>query len=151
MDSVHPGDSHPMTPRPVGRGLDLVIACAVVGLLVVLAIPAQRTVTSETRAAEVRALAASIGGAAAFAHSIWQSQGAPPEIVVKRGRVQLVNGYPTATTVSLLLEESELMAFRPQQGGLQHRSATGGGCAVQYRPSPRRGERPVVSVQTTGC
>jgi hypothetical protein len=132
--------------------LDALVSLLALALLAGVAIPSHQGATTAAREQEVRAVAASLDGAARFAHSLWQAQGAPREIKVRRGRVAMVNGYPSAQGVALLLEESELLGFAASAGTLQHRDARQGDrCGVRYRSSARVGEPPSIVLALDGC
>jgi hypothetical protein len=132
-------------------GLELVAAVACLAVLAAMAIPRQLAVSAEARRAQVVALEASIRSAARFGHSLWQAAGAPEALEAGRGRVTMVNGYPSATGLSLLLEQAEAMAFTHEGGAWRHRDGGAERCAVLYAPPARRGAAPSVEVDVGGC
>ncbi len=143
----------PDEPRQAGWSfgrLDAVLALLALALLATMAIPSHQGATTGARRQEVRAVAGSLEGAARFAHSIWQAQGAPTELRVRRGRVVMTHGYPAASSIALLLEESELMGFSVAAGTLQHRDARAA-CGVRYEPATQPGLEPAVTLVLDGC
>lgn len=148
--SLH--DTTPAAARPrIGR-LDLVLAVACLGTLAAVAVPRQQDLTSRNRLTEVQALADSLRSSARLAHSLWQAQGEPAAITVRRGRVHMVNGYPAAADLALLLEEPETMAFTHEGGAWRHRDDRGDAfCGVGYAPPASASGSPSIRLQTAGC
>ena len=138
-----------LIPRPrIDRG-NLAITAACVAMLAAVAVPLQSDVGAEVRRTEVAALARSIEGAARLGHSLWQAAGAPAVLETGRGRVAIVNGYPAAADLPLLLEKAESLAFAHERGMWTHRDA--GSCGVRYAPPDRRGGSPILEPDLTGC
>jgi len=149
MDSQ--GAGQPVSWPGIGR-LDLVVVVTCLGALAAVAVPRQRDVTAETRRTEISALADSIRGAARFGHSLWQAGGAPEVLEAEHGRVAIVNGYPAADDLALLLEEPETMAFTHAGGAWQHRGlGPDRPCGVSYAPPARPGKAPDVRLILAGC
>ena len=136
----------------IGR-LDLVLAIACLSILAVVALPNHRVATAETRSMETAALAASLTSAAALGHSLWRARGAPGKLDIERNgtmvRVAMVNGYPSAASLPLLLEEPETNGF--SQVGASWRHGGTATCAVTYAPPRWMGNRPEISTDTSGC
>ncbi|MBM4196418.1 MAG: hypothetical protein FJ197_04860 [Gammaproteobacteria bacterium] len=132
-----PGRSSPL-PRLRFSALYAMVALMAVALLVALAVPARQDTLSVTRQAEVRAMAAIVSGA---------------ELVVRRGRVAMVNGWPSPGGVGLLLEDAELMGFTLSNAGvLQHRGASrDAGCRVRYAAPLQLGAEPVIESALEDC
>ncbi len=137
-------------PR-IGR-LDVALVVACLGMLAAVAVPRQQNLTAETHRAEVSALADSIRSAAHFGHTLWQARGRPASVDLGRRHIGIVNGYPAAADLALLLEQPEVMAFRHAGGTWQHRDrGAGEPCGVSYAP-PRPGARePNVRLRVSGC
>lgn len=135
----------------IGR-LDVVLVVACLGMLAAVAVPRQQSMTGAAYRAEVNALAGSVRGAAAFGHAQWQARGEPAGLDTARGRVRMVNGYPAAADLDLLLEPSEVMAFRHARGTWRHRASDAGEhCSVRYTPPETSRVEPTVQLQTSGC
>ncbi len=135
----------------IGR-LDVVLAVACLAVLAAVAIPRQQGMTAAARRAEVNALAGSIRGAAAFGHALWEARDEPSGVDTARGHVRIVNGYPAAADLALLLEPSEAMAFRHAQGSWRHRDAgVDERCGVSYAPPASARVDPDVRLQVSGC
>lgn len=128
----------------------VLVAC--LGLLAVVAVPRQRDISAKTHRTEAMALAGSVQSAARLGHSLWRARGQPKALHVDRGRVAMVNGYPAAADLALLLEEPEAMAFEHSNGSWQHRDVSSDRpCAVTYAPPARSGQGPLVSENLAGC
>jgi hypothetical protein len=135
----------------VGR-LDIALVVAVLALLAAVAVPRQQDMSAAAHRREVDALAQSIRGAAQFAHDLWRNQGEPPVLALARGEVRIVNGYPAAADLALLLEEPEAMAFRQVGGAWQHRDRSAGRlCGVAYAPPAAGGGAPEVRLHLKSC
>jgi hypothetical protein len=109
-------------------------------------------VTAETRRTEVTALAASVRSAARFGHSLWLAQGGGTALAVRRGRIHIVNGYPAAGDLALLLEEPETMAFVGEKGLWRHGGVPPGReCHIRYAPPSHSGAQPQIDVALDDC
>lgn len=139
----------------IGR-LDLAVAVACLGALAALAVPRQREVSAQTHRTEIEAMASSIRSAASLGHALWRARGGPATLEVERGavkvRVAMVNGYPAAGDLALLLEEPETMAFVHAGGAWRHRGVgEGNRCGVNYAPPQRPNQPPSVRLEVTDC
>ena len=136
----------------LGR-VDVFVAIACLGALAAVALPGQREVTAETRRMETAALASSLHSAAALGHSLWRARGAPEMLEIERNgtmvRVAMLNGYPTAASLPLLLEAPETTGFSQVGGAWRHGGTAA--CAVSYAPPRFMGNRPEISTDTSGC
>jgi hypothetical protein len=134
--------------------LDVVVAIACLGTLATVALPRQREVMAETRRTETHALVASLRSAASFGHALWIARGAPDSLAIERNgatvRIAMVNGYPSAASLPLLLEEPELAGFARTGATFRYRGA-GEGCSITYVPPQRPGTAPGIDADTSGC
>lgn len=151
LAQVLPGTAVPAGRRRIGR-LDLALAVACLGLLATFAVPRQQALTAQSQRTEVGALTESVRSAAGLAHALWQAQGQPAVLELERGAVRMVNGYPAAGDLALLLEPPETMAFNHAAGDWQHRDRDAASpCGVSYRPPAQGGSEPLVRVLLSGC
>ena len=138
----------------LGR-LDLVVAIACLGALAAVALPGQRAVTAETRRMETAALASSLRSAADLGHSLWLARGAPDTLEIERDgatvRVAMRNGYPSAASLPLLLEEPETNGFAQTGDTWRHEAGGAGKCRVTYEPARSPGAKPHITSHLEGC
>ncbi len=145
------GNAAPASGRRLGR-LDLILAVGCVGMLAAVAVPRQQALTASSLRTEAGALAESVRSAALLGHSLWQAQGEPPMLQIGRGRVEIINGYPAAKDLALLLEPAEVMAFSHERGTWQHRDRDEESpCGVTYAPPLASSQEPVVRLRVSGC
>ncbi len=145
------GADQPASRAGIGR-IDLVLVVTCLGAMAAVAVPRQRDVTAQARRTESMALAQSISSAARFGHSLWQAGGGPDVLQAGRGPIAIVNGYPAADDLPLLLEEPETMAFDHAGGAWQHRGLPRDRrCGVSYAPPAQPDEAPVVRLNVAGC
>jgi len=128
---------------------DLAVAAACLVGLAMIALPRQWHSAAGVRRTEVAALAGSIASAAALGHSLWLAAGAPGTLVLPRGPVRIVNGYPAESDLPRLLEPAETLAFVQEGGRWSHRDAHA--CALRYAPPASRGGTAAVASETDGC
>lgn len=145
------GNTAPASGRRIGR-LDLVLAVGCLGMLAAVAVPRQQVLTARSLRTETGALAESVRSAALLGHSLWQAQGEPPVLQTGRGRIEIINGYPAAEDLALLLEPAEVMAFDHTKGTWQHRErGDDSPCGVAYAPPLASTQEPVVRLRVSGC
>lgn len=131
--------------------VDAVILVAIVAMAAAIAVPRQSGLASEARRGQVAALARSAESAARLAHSQWEARGRPPAVPGSRGLIAMVNGYPSAATLPLLLAEAETAPFVHEAGAFRHAEAGAAGCGVQYAPPADSGAPPRITATTDGC
>jgi hypothetical protein len=131
--------------------VDAVILVAIVGMAAGFAVPRQADLARAARREQVEALARSAGSAAALAHAQWEARGRPPTLPGARGLVAMVNGYPSAATLPLLLATAETAPFAHESGAFRHAAADGRGCGVDYAPPGDSGAAPRITTLTDGC
>jgi hypothetical protein len=129
-----------------------VLAVTCVGALAAVAVPRQQELTERNRLTEVQALADSVRSAAMFGHSVWHTRGMPEVLDIAGGPVRIVNGYPAAGDVALLMERAESLGFAQSGGTWRHHDERGGEiCGVQYAPPADAAQPPTVRLHTKGC
>jgi len=128
----------------------VLIACLCAGAVV--AVPRHVQIASETRLAEVTALARGAKTAAQLAHSRWLAASQPPTIEGTRGVVAMTYGYPSVATLPLMLAEAETATFSYDGGVWRHGNLSADrACGVSYQPPAAPGQNPAISPQTSGC
>jgi type II secretory pathway pseudopilin PulG len=130
--------------------VDALVVVAVAALAAAVAVPRQQDLARDTRRAQVVALARSAGSAATLAHSQWQAGGKPATLRGTRGLVAMINGYPSAATLPLLLAEPEAAGFAHDAGEFRH-SGAAGSCGVRYLPPASAGTAPRIVSNLEGC
>ena len=138
----------------LGR-IDVFVAIACLGALAAVALPGQREVTAETRRMETAALASSLRSAADLGHSLWLARGAPDTLEIERDgvtvRVAMKNGYPSAASLPLLLEEPETNGFAQTGDTWRHQAGGAGSCGATYEPPRSQGAKPQITPHLEGC
>jgi type II secretory pathway pseudopilin PulG len=131
--------------------VDALVVIAIAAVAAGMAVPRQQDLAREARRAQVIALARSAGSAAALAHSQWEARGRPATVSGSRGLVAMVNGYPSAATLPLLLAEAEAVAFAHDAGRFRHVEASSPACGVSYAPPATGESAPRIVSQIDGC
>lgn len=132
--------------------LDAAILIACLGAGAVVAVPRHLQFSTQTRVAEVAALARGARTAAELAHSRWRAADRPATITGARGVVAITHGYPSAATLSLMLADAETAAFLYEGGVWRHAGLRAHRpCGVTYQPPAAAGLSPIISDYTSGC
>jgi hypothetical protein len=132
--------------------VDLVVLSTCFAMLAVVAVPRHLSISSEARLADASHLALSVESAVSLAHSVWEAQSGPSTLNLPRGRVRMVNGYPSATTVQLILDDAETADFEFHAGRWQHRDlGPGRTCGVAYEPPAAPALLPKIETLYRGC
>jgi hypothetical protein len=134
------------------RRLDFAVTISCLALLAMMAVPRHSVFTSEIRRQQVAALSASVRSAAQLGHALWRANGEPLVLAMPRGRVMMIDGYPTPADLRFLLDDSEGMAFRASRGTWQHRDLpVDRPCGLTYSAPARAGDEPAVRPHLDGC
>jgi hypothetical protein len=132
--------------------VDLLVLITCFSTMAAVAVPRHLNMTEAARRAELSSLARGINSASELGHRLWLAAGRPDSLETERGQLNLRHGFPSSETLTILLEQSELMPFISQNGAWQHRMAPSGDvCHVSYRPPRRLGEKPRIAVDESGC
>jgi hypothetical protein len=132
--------------------VDLVVLITCFGTMAAVAVPRHLSLTETARRTELSSLTGSLNSAADLGHRLWLAAGRPDSLETEGGQLDLINGFPSALTLSTLLKQSELMPFHFQNGIWQHRAGSpGDACSVSYQPPRRIGENLRITVDETGC
>jgi hypothetical protein len=143
-----------LTRRPKSRRLalsrvDIAVLLCCFSVLAVVAVPRHLSLTADTRRAELHALAANIGNAAEFAHALWLARQKPPMLSLPGGDVVMINGFPSAATVSGALQPPIGAGFAFSAGTWSLAGTRT--CAVEYQPPEFPGALPSVVTIERGC
>jgi MSHA pilin protein MshA len=131
--------------------IELVVVIALLGILAAFAIPRYAGLEREARSATILGIAGSVRSGAALVHGLWLSQGVNP-VVMEGNSINLTEGYPDATDVSLTLADLTGFTVVVNGGGNQAVfSKTGiSNCEVIYNDALAN-SAPLISVDTSGC
>ncbi len=131
--------------------IELVVVIALLGILAAFAIPRYAGLEREARSATILGIAGSVRSSAALVHGLWLSQGVNP-VVMEGNSINLTEGYPDATDVSLTLADLTGFTVVVNGGGDQAVfSKTGiSNCEVIYNDALAN-SAPLISVDTSGC
>lgn len=131
--------------------IELVVVIALLAILAAFAIPRYAGLEREARSAAILGVSGSIRSGAALVHGLWLSQGLNP-VVMEGNNINLTEGYPDATDVSLTLADLTGFTVVVNGGGNQAVfSKTGlSNCEVVYNDALAN-TTPLISVDTSGC
>jgi len=131
--------------------IELVVVIALLAILAAFAIPRYAGLEREARSAAILGVSGSIRSGAALVHGLWLSQGLNP-VVMEGNNINLTEGYPDATDVSLTLADLTGFTVVVNGGGNQAVfSKTGlSNCEVVYNDALAN-TAPLISVDTSGC
>ncbi len=132
--------------------IELVVVIAILGILAAFAIPRFASLEREARVGTVLGAAGSVRSAATLAHSLFLVQGTTP-IVMEGVSIDLTEGYPDATDISLALADLTGFTVTVNGGNDQatiQKAGVTGNCRVVYNDALPN-QAPVVSVDITGC
>jgi len=131
--------------------IELVVVIALLAILAAFAIPRYAGLEREARSATILGVSGSIRSGAALVHGLYLSQGINP-VVMEGNTINLTEGYPDATDVSLTLADLTGFTVVVNGGGNQAVfSKTGlSNCEVVYNDAVANSS-PLISVDTSGC
>ncbi len=131
--------------------IELVVVIALLAILAAFAIPRYAGLEREARSATILGVAGSVRSGAALVHGLYLSQGLNP-VVMEGNTINLTEGYPDATDVSLTLADLTGFTVVVNGGGNQAVfSKTGlSNCEVVYNDALANNS-PQISVDTSGC
>ncbi len=131
--------------------IELVVVIALLAILAAFAIPRYAGLEREARSATILGVAGSVRSGAALVHGLYLSQGLNP-VVMEGNTINLTEGYPDATDVSLTLADLTGFTVVVNGGGNQAVfSKTGlSNCEVVYNDALANNS-PLISVDTSGC
>ena len=131
--------------------IELVVVIALLAILAAFAIPRYAGLEREARSATILGVSGSIRSGAALVHGLWLSQGINP-VVMEGNTINLTEGYPDATDVSLTLADLTGFSVAVNAGGDQAVFSKTGltNCEVVYNDALAN-TAPLISVDTSGC
>lgn len=138
--------------------IELVTVIIILGILAAFAVPRFINVTGAARAAAIEGIGGSVKAATALAHAAYIVKGvttSPSTISMDGQEVNLVNGYPAASTTGIAAALQGIDSFNHVGGAnytfwLEGDGATApDDCKVVYEAAPANGS-PTVTV-TSGC
>ena len=94
--------------RSIQRGftlIELVVVIVVLGILAAFAVPKFMGLENQARVAAVNAMAGTLRSSASMAHGVWMANGNVSPITVDGQSVKITNGYPTAGTLLLTIQD----------------------------------------------
>ena len=132
--------------------IELVIVIVILGILAAAALPRFTDLSTEARTSAINGLAGSIRSAASIGKATQLAKGlnSSDTVTLEGVAILMVNGYPTATNISLAL--TDITGFTSTAGGNSVTLALGGraNCQVNYRDATGTTGF-VVTVTSTGC
>lgn len=145
--------------RSIQRGftlIELVVVIVVLGILAAFAVPKFMGLENQARVAAVNAMAGTLRSSAAMAHGVFLASGSPAsnQITVDGSPVNIVFGYPAASTLLLTIQDysgfgqptvgATTVQFRPTG------ARTPANCWVQYNQAASATTAPTITYPTTG-
>jgi MSHA pilin protein MshA len=136
--------------------IELVVVIVILGILAAFAVPRFMGLESEARASTLKGLAGSLRAGASMAHAKCQAQacGAAGFITVEGQRIDMVFGYPNATTVERVIQDRSGFTPTNAAGGARRFAklgAAGANCFVEYVPAAAAGAAPLVRFGVGGA
>lgn len=139
-----------ITARITAVDVGILVAC--LALTAMFAVPRHNQIASDARRAEVASLARNVERAAGLAHLLWESSGRPATVSGSRGKVAMINGYPSIATLPLMLDGPEVMSFDYERGSWRHGGVRAGrSCGVSYAPPVGADAHPAITPLLAGC
>jgi MSHA pilin protein MshA len=132
--------------------MELMVVISCIGILTAFAYPRFAMVEVEARKALVSSLGGSVNSAAQQAHLLWIVQGKPATITMENQTITMLNGYPDEGSIDNTLMDYSGFQFNPNPiARFRHNSAPQKNfCMVTYTEAAA-GNRPAITVDTTGC
>ena len=132
--------------------VDVVIIVMCLVMLTVVALPRYVNVSQDTRHSQAITLSSSVESAVRRANTLWQASGEPQSLQFDNGTVEMVNGYPSAATLAVLMRAADLTVFDFNDGSWQHTGVSRRYlCGVSYWPPDRSGQLPVIQSYLSDC
>ncbi len=135
--------------------IELVIVIVILGILAAAALPRFTDLSTDARIASINGLAGALRSAASIAHATQVAKGyvSANTVSLEGVNINMKDGYPTASNISLTLADPTLSGFTHAGTGLSARFTVTGRsaptCTVDYLDST--GAAFTVSVSTGGC
>jgi len=135
--------------------IELIFVIVILGILAATAIPKYTNLTGEARSAALSAMAGSLRSVASMTHAeaiVKEQLGPGGSLVVDGQTITLVNGYPSASSVLSLIEDSASFDSAPTQDGIivTNGAADSRQCQVMYS-NAKTNRSPVVLLTGNAC
>ncbi len=131
--------------------IELVVVITILGILAAFAFPRFAALEIEAREAVTEGLAGSVRSAYSLAHGLSLAQGTPATVSMEGQTIDMVNGYPSLSTIDDTLVDFTGWTFAPGTGIFTKDGAlTPANCSVDYDEAGAGGA-PTVTVDITAC
>jgi MSHA pilin protein MshA len=133
--------------------IELIVLLGILSIVAALAYPRYIMIEEEARVALVESLGGSVQSAASQAHYLWILQGSPATIDMEGQTITILNGYPDDNTIDSTLMDYSGFQFKTNPAPVRFRRADApqpNNCMVSYVDAVA-GQRPTVTVETSGC
>ena len=131
--------------------IELVVVITILGILAAFAFPRFAALEIEAREAVTEGLAGSVRSAYSLAHGLSLAQGTPATVSMEGQTIDMVNGYPSLSTIDDTLVDFTGWTFAPGTGVFTKDGAlTPANCSVDYDEAGAGGA-PTVTVDITAC
>ena len=145
--------------------IELVVVIVILGILAAFALPRFMGLEKNARIASLSGVEGGLRSGAALAHSVWLANGnaAAATVVVEGQTITMVNGYPNAATIQLVLAPGTLQNATPGRytataaGTVTNFDVNGAPvtaanfCRVIYNQSAGVNLPPVITQSSNGC
>lgn len=131
--------------------IELVLVIVILGILAATALPRFSDLSRQARASAVEGLAGGIRSAAAIAHATQLARGLASNatnVNIDGATINLVNGYPSATTIDDMLTDYTGFSFSTSGTTATFAKTGASNCQVTYTESVG-GAFPVIAVTST--
>ncbi len=139
--------------------IELVVVIVILGILAAFALPRFMGLENQARVAALNGMAGSVRSAANMAHGVWMANGNVSPITVDGNAITIVNGYPNAAGIQLLIQDTTGFAVAvvaPATKFTPVGARTAGSCYAQYNQAASASTAftitypgPATAVQTT--
>ncbi len=131
--------------------IELVVVITILGILAAFAFPRFSALEIEAREAVTECLAGSVRSAYSLAHGLSLAQGTPATVSMEGQSIDMVNGYPSLSTIDDTLVDFTGWTFAAGTGTFtKDGAATPANCSVDYDEAAAGGA-PTVTVDITAC
>jgi MSHA pilin protein MshA len=127
--------------------IELVVVIVILGILAAFAVPRFMGLETEARVSAVKSMGGTLRGAVAMAHGLCVAQGctdAARNITINGQSVRFVFQYPTANTVSRLIESTEGFTVS-NAGRFTKTGARSTNCWVEYQAPTASAGTPTIA------
>ncbi len=131
--------------------IEQVVVIKILGILAAFAFPLFAALEIEAREPVTEGLAGSVRSAYSLAHGLSLAQGTPATVSMEGQTIDMVNGYPSLSTIDDTLVDFTGWTFAAGTGTFtKDGAATPANCSVDYDEAAAGGA-PTVTVDITAC